>query len=76
MKVKELIDKLQKLNPDNEVLIKAWFETVIQDEDVVCEKVIKFNEDYFDTDYDGNFVIFTSLEDESEEDFYESKRTD
>lgn len=72
MKVKELIDKLQKLNPDNEVLIRAWLETVVQDEDTVGEKVVKFDEDYFETDYDGNFVISTSLEDEGEEDFYES----
>ena len=74
MKVQELIDVLKRLKPDREVLIKAYFETVIQDEGTVCEKVVKFNEDYFSTDYDydGNFVIFTSLEDEDEEDFYES----
>lgn len=72
MKVQELIDVLKRLKPDSEVLIRAYFQTVIQDEDTMDEKVVKFNEDYFDTDYDGNFVIFTSLEDESEEDFYES----
>lgn len=74
MTVQELIDVLKRLKPDSEVLIRAYFETVIQDEDTVCEKVVKFNEDYFctDYDYDGNFVIFTRLEDEDEEDFYES----
>jgi hypothetical protein len=74
MKVQELIDVLKRLKPDSEVLIRAYYETVIQDEDTVCEKVVKFNEDYFSTDYDydGNFVIFTSLEDEDEEDFYET----
>ncbi len=74
MKVQELIDVLKKLDPDSEVLIRAYFETVIQDEDTVCEKVVRFNEDYFctDYDYDGNFVIFTRLEDEDEEDFYET----
>lgn len=72
MKVKELIDVLKRLKPDSEVLIRAYFQTVIQYEDTIDEKVVKFNEDYFDTDYDGNFVIFTSLEDEGEEDFYET----
>lgn len=74
MKVQELIDVLKRLKPDSEVLIRAWYETVIQDEGTVCEKVVKFNEDYFSTDYDydGNFVIFTSLEDD-EDDFYESQ---
>lgn len=72
MKVQELIDVLKRLKPDSEVLISAYFETVIQDEGTVDEKVVKFDEDYFDTDYDGNFVISTILEDESEEDFYES----
>jgi len=75
MKVQELIDVLKRLKPDSEVLIRAWYETVIQDEGTVCERVVKFNEDYFSTDYDydGNFVIFTSLENEDEEDFYETQ---
>ena len=72
MKVQELIDELKKLKPDSEVLIRAWFETWIQYEHTVRDKVVMFNEDYFDTDYDGNFIIYTSLEDEDEEDFYES----
>lgn len=72
MKVQELIDVLKRLKPDSEVLISAYFQTVIQDEDTIDDKVVKFNEDYFDTDYDGNFVISTSLEDVDEEDFYKS----
>lgn len=74
MKVQELIDVLKRLKPDSEVLIRAWFEDLVQYEHTVCDKVVKFNEYYFCTDYDyyGNFVIFTRLEDEDEEDFYES----
>ena len=72
MKVQELIDVLKKLKPDSEILIRAYFETVIQDEDISCERVVRFNEDYFYTDYNGNFLISTRLEDEDEEDFYSS----
>ena len=37
MKVQELIDVLKRLNPDSEVLIRAWFVAVIQHEDTVCD---------------------------------------
>lgn len=47
MKVKELMEILKTLNPDSEVLIDTWLETVIQDEDTVVTKTLEFNDNYF-----------------------------
>lgn len=68
MKVKELMEILKTLNPDSEVLIDTWWETVIQDEGTVATKILEFNDNYFYIDEDdGHFIIDARLDDEQEE---------